>query len=311
MTLDRLEETEARLNEVLPYVDRIVVIDGGSIDGTREMLGEFVNKYGETISITIVDNPWPDVFSEQRNKYLEQVPDYSWCLISDPDEHFPVRTLLKLRLWVQMSDEAQVFDMFEFQAVDIFTDYKNDIIAENRAQWWKGLFFFKYPSTHYTGNPHETLNNAGTKSRTVRETYEHIKKHGVIWIRGHRNFFVQGGGPNLGENQPLWKPFRELVDRTVGIFSWPEMDRYYQKGNINQEIKDWFVEHRDHPKDQPEYDGASEVREGYYSYFVWYHPEELTQAMVNSDTSGFDYDLEITLIHGPDKWKELGFTKAV
>jgi len=48
------------------------------------------------------------------------------------------------------------------------------------------------------------------------------------------------------------------------------------------------------------YDGSSEIRECFLTYFVWYHPEEIPQELLEHDKSYKDYAHEAQKIHGPD-----------
>ena len=74
----------------------------------------------------------------------------------------------------------------------------------------------------------------------------------------------------MGTKQQLWGPFRELVKQKTGIESWKDFDAYMVGGKIDPEIRARIVEFRK----ETNYDGASEWREFYKTYFRIYHPEE-------------------------------------
>ena len=74
------------------------------------------------------------------------------------------------------------------------------------------------------------------------------------------------------------------------ITDWKDYDDYLVRGDVDQRLKDWFIRHMmdgveirnydKYPQSQAEkelgfdYDGASEVREGFRYYFEWLHPDE-------------------------------------
>jgi len=307
--LDNEMEVLARINEAEPYVDKVVVVDGGSEDRTMDVLTKF--QFSTYMPVTIKQMLWKDDWSGQRNNCLKEVEDYSWVLSSDTDEKFSNRTFQRLRALVEMSEQAIKYDLFWMQSITVELDYKDVEVSRMKDQYWKAQLFFKEPETHFEGIMHERLFRTATEEHynqlRTRDTYEHIKKYGVVWLRGHRNFFINGGGLNLREKQPLWLPFRQMIKDITGIESWHELNRYYIQGNIDQRIKDWFVDYRNHPL----VDNVPEVREGYKAYFIYLHPEELTQELINTDPTGIDYASEIVQIHGPEVWNSLNLKAEV
>jgi len=185
----------------------------------------------------------------------------------------------------------------------------------------KSLIFLWEEGIHYADTRlHETLiQPSGTRqvrlpdnADTLQEVvYEHIKLENVIWPRGMRNFYTFGGGPNLGDRQPLWKPFREILSRCGDFDNWTAVDKYLAGGNVCQELKDWMIKYRlegtstaehgiEHEGRQDNYDGSSEIRECFLTYFVWFHPEELPKEILESDKPYKDYAHEAEKIHGSD-----------
>ena len=269
MTMNRLSETKHCVEKCLPYVDKVIIVDGGSIDDT---VFYFRNWSQQEPKIEFYIHPWRDQFSEQRNNYIRYVPDHTWALVADPDEWFEDRTLEKLKKLTELGDQKG-YTMFGFQCRSV-TMKGPERAWEHVDDYWKGLFFKKFPSTKYVGNPHETLlkpeqrppNYAMVKTDLI---YEHVKQENVIWHRGARNMFAGGGGPNLGKKNPRWIRLREVCNE-LGIKSWHEFDRYLLKGNISDHIKNIMYEF----KDLDGWDGSSEHRELYKLYFRVYHPDE-------------------------------------
>lgn len=264
MTQNRLPETKFCLQRVLPYVDRAIIIDGGSID---DSIFYFRNWAQEEPKLEFYLHPWTDNFSAQRNNYLSRVEDNSWVLVSDPDEWFEDSVLQNLRQLVTAA-EAHGKDMVGFQCRSVSLKGPKRV-WQNLDQYHKRLLFKKYPGTTYAGNPHEHLRNHPHNIMDTSLVYEHVKQENVIWHRGARNLFAGGGGPNLGTSNPRWIALRQLCSE-LGINSWHEFDRYLLRGNIDQRVKGWLIS----VHDINGFDGASEHRETYKLYFRIYHPEE-------------------------------------
>ena len=99
--------------------------------------------------------------------------------------------------------------------------------------------------------------------------YEHRKQENVTWPRGVRNYSIGGGGPNLGSKNFRWVELKAVAAR-LGIGNWHQMHSYLLRGNIDAALKDWIVKYRR----ESGWDGSSEQREWYKTYFLMYHPEE-------------------------------------
>lgn len=269
MTMNRLYDTMKAIERVKPYVDRVVIVDGGSNDDTILTLRNYNG-------VELYIHPWEDNFSKQRTHYLDHAGNDNggtdWILVSDPDELFTVEALENMR---QEIDNAGAYNMLAFESNSI-TVAGTEITYHGHDNYWKALLFKWNKGIRYTGNPHETLIiNGGHRVKNLPYAYYHIKQSGATWHRGARNAFIGGGGDNVGERQPLWKPFRQLVLAKTGINDWNSFDKYMIRGNVDQEIKDSFMKF----KDETGYAGASEWREFYKTYFRIYHPEEEPQEM--------------------------------
>lgn len=296
MGFNRLEELVnfKTVETLLPYVDQFVYIDGSEgKDGTAEWL---FKHFPEDAPIVVIPNKWSDDFPGQRNMYLsyvESVMDDSfdnWVVVADTDEVYSELLAKHLRAIVQKAASSYHNDMLLVQCRSV-TVKGNERIYENLDDFHKPLIFRMYNGTRYwadrsstTGNKtalHEALQCNGRyvwrpiklDSQDGKLCYEHIKNEHIIWERGLRNFVVFGGGPNLGDKQPLWKPFREMLKKALNKDDYTSYDviQYFKSGNIEQEIKDWMIEYRN----EDGYDGSSEVRECFLSYFILYNPKEL------------------------------------
>lgn len=264
MTQNRLVETTKCIQDVLPYVDRVIIVDGGSIDDSIFTLRNWAE---EEPKLEFYLHPWTDNFSAQRNNYLDRVEANSWVLVSDPDEFFEQDTLENLQSLIT-SAEANDKNMIRFQCRSVSLKGSKRV-WESVDNYWKGLLFKKYTGTRYAGNPHERLANHPHRYIDTPFKYEHVKQQNVIWHRGARNLFAGGGGPNLGASNPRWVELRTLCS-SLGINSWHEFDKYLIKGELDERVRSWIIK----VHDVTGFDGSSEHREVYKLYFRIYHPEQ-------------------------------------
>lgn len=271
MTQNRLIESKACVERYLPYVDKIILVDGGSQD---DSIFYFRNWAMKEPKLEFYLHPWADNFSGQRNNYLSRVPDNTWALVSDPDEWFEDDLLKNLPNLVATA-EANNRDMVGFRCRSVSLK-GSERVWQNEDQYWKRLLFKKYPGTHYVGNPHEHLANHPHQIMDTHYVYEHVKQENVIWHRGARNMFVNGGGPNLSHSNPRWVQLRELCTG-LGVNTWHQFDQHLIKGNLSKELSDLIVTF----KDVNGFDGASEHRELYKLYYRIYHPEQEPEAYKN------------------------------
>jgi glycosyltransferase involved in cell wall biosynthesis len=269
MTQNRLPETVKCIERYLPYVDRVIIVDGGSIDDSIFYLRNWAM---EEPKLEFYIYPWTDNFSAQRNNYLSKVEPGTWALVSDPDEWFDDECLKNLRGLINTA-EVQGKDMIGFRCRSVSMKGPQRV-WENLDKYWKRLLFKKYEGTEYRGNPHEHLINHPHQILDTPFVYEHVKQQNIIWHRGARNLFAGGGGPNLGTNNPRWVQLRQMCAQ-LGIGSWHQFDQYLLKGNIAEPIKQWMIS----VHDIDGFDGASEHRELYKLYFRIYHPEEEPAAL--------------------------------
>ncbi len=263
MTLNRLHEVIRCIERVKPYVDRIIVVDGGSIDDTIVTLRNWDG-------IELYIHPWEDNFSQQRNNYVKHAlegPRSDWMIVSDPDELFSEDACKNLKY---LAETAGIHNAIAFRAESVYVNGP----TINRSQlknYWKALMFRLIDGSYYTGNPHETyIVPGGVNEKRVEYKYYHIKQEGVVWIRATRNVFIGGGGKNLGKDHPLWSNFRHLIKEKTGIDTWRDFNKYLVDGNIDSEIKDQLCKF----KEEDGYDGAEEWKQMYKTYFELYHPEE-------------------------------------
>lgn len=319
----RNENVVKNFSHSLPYVDCAVLVNGGDIPLEVESWDRVITVYRR----------WDDQFTHQRNTYITKVGDLAekWSepvllCVSDDDEFYTEPLWKSIRDIGQRAWEDDI-NVLRVRAKDTTVNRKGEVLDTRLAEWYKPLIFVYEPGMHYVGIGNSEVHEhmimpSGYRIAHLGQDpdshlyYEHVKEYGVIWPRAARNFFAGGGGPNLGETQSLWKPFREMVRRLTGIERSNDFLKYLERGNIHKEIKDWFIRYRfegtsefgAHEGRKDSYDGSSEVREQFLAYFVYYHPEELDPALALADKQrGYiDYVAEISKIHGEEAVKTIG-----
>ncbi len=307
MVTDRIETMKPNLERAFPYFDRFVIVDGGSTDGTVEWLEQ-------QPKVEIVHFKWCDDFPKSRNQYFKRIgeirdPDeISVCCVADDDEFYSEFLMKNIDIIVkELVDSGSNQLALRCRSVTLDKDWNR--ISETLDDFWKPLIFVWEPGMLYEDPGHvvhETLIvpsgqrqlRANDFADTGKEVlYEHIKKEGINWVRGIRNFYTCGGGHNMKDTQPLWQPFREMISKHVEFDNWLDVEAYFRKGNIAQEIKDWFIAHR--LDGLPSYDQEfTEIREGFLTYFIWYNPQELPKELLEQDKHYMDYEAEVKKIHG-------------
>ena len=81
MQLNLIRDTAQRVNEMAPYVDRIVVVDSGSVDDSILYL-----RNHEAVDLYV--HAWADCWPKQRNFYLQHAnedPKADWIVVLDSD----------------------------------------------------------------------------------------------------------------------------------------------------------------------------------------------------------------------------------
>lgn len=278
MQQNNLYETSRVLDRVSPFVDDMVVVDGGSCDGSI-----FYLRNRDDVRMFL--HPWKDHFSDQRNNYLrgaENVVKQSGhdgdfiIICSDPDEIFDFEALYKLR---DLVDEmlAKGCNVVTFRCISETLEGER-VVWSNKDNYYKNLMYYydvKNPPK-YINNPHETLIiNGGQKIMRTECIYRHRKQKDIIFAKGARNMYIGGGGPNLSTKNPRWLELRGVISTIYGrVLSWHEFEKELMKGDIDKRILEWMIKY--HNVDG--FDGASEHRE-LFKYYRILHPEDVPEEL--------------------------------
>lgn len=127
------------LEQALPFVDAIVVVDTGSKDRTPEIAA----RYG----VRLIRHEWQSDFAAARNACLEEIED-GWVLTLDADEYLTPEAGAWLRYLAERSG-PKVYYLRTY-------NYHNEFLAHFTDQANIRLFW-RAPDMRYVGEIHEQL----------------------------------------------------------------------------------------------------------------------------------------------------------
>lgn len=287
ITQNRIKNIKRNIPRVIDYVDRIVIIDAFSTDGTKEWLENYSPK------VTVVQRKWDDNFGNQHNEYIKQIKD-GWVLVCDDDE-IPSEALLKcLPRMIEESKGGYKYCIVSFACHPMEIDEDNNIVADNGPSNFHKEIFFKYnPGMYYDVVLHQCLhghfiNEKRTPKNEIMierdELYYHLKPDINLWRSACRNWWIAGIWPIYVEVpsgiKPVeWYALKELVKEVypqVRVFR--DFDDLMKKGNIDKRIKDFFYDIKDLPDRKAprngEIHGMNELRAYWKYYFERLWPNE-------------------------------------
>lgn len=276
VSFNRLEESKIWVRRHCPHVDRTIIIDGGSWDGSVEF---FNSQECKDLRVECYVHPWKDNPPEQRNKYMDLVSD-GWVLVLDCDELLDTSSLYRLR-YIAKEAETGGFDGVAFRAHDIHTGLDGEIY-DNLSNYYNRVFFKSCNGMKYVGHTHVALYRPGMRDRCLRTEgqYFHIKAWADQFIRACRNYWTTCAVADNRTDDPAWVEFKKLVaDFKFEYFY--QFFEYMKDGDISQSLKKWFIDHKD--------DENPEARSWFISYFAFLHPEENVDKLGNKDVP---YDQE-------------------
>jgi len=259
-SFNRLEESMIWVRQHCRFVDRTIIIDGGSKDGSIDF---FNSQECKDLKVECYVHPWVDNPPGQRTKYLDLIQE-GWVLVLDCDELLELPALYQLKF---LADEAEKTGRtgIAFLAHDIQVDTEGGIY-DSLSNYYNRLFFKACYNMRYVGSTHVALVRPGMPDHCMKTEYQyyHIKPWVDVFFRGCRNYWTTSGvAQNTEDNK--WRDFKALTIEK-GFKYFHEFSEYIKAGNIDQVFKDWFIKHKD--------DDNPEARSWFVSYFVFLHPEE-------------------------------------
>lgn len=290
------EKTEDCLGRMMAHADIdhiILVYDQTMTAEQKKKIAAWTKNYKKGHAVF---NKFKDNMPEMRNAYLKKAKELGvdWCIVSDPDELFSVEFAKTIRNEIERAHEAG-YNMLPVHAKDQFENVdwldELDLLKESpggyrETDFWKPLLVFRlYPDVHYEGvgiekNVHETLVTANSwrkKNLPRKMYYVHRKSAFRIWRNAARNMFIGGGGNNVGETNPLWKPLKVICAKHK-VNSWPEFEEFIRegKGINNPEFENWLKK----ALQAPPTNWGTETRET-AKWFYALHMDQVTDEIQN------------------------------
>lgn len=278
LTMNRLEELQRAVRHHAPAVDRTIIIDGCSTDGTVEWLEseecKKLNVEYKCIKQKLFQygNHNPD----KRNPYLEMAGDDGWILCLDDDELLYEDVLSSLRP-LATGAERNGYDGVKFKPHDIWYKEDGSILRDiKHPDYWSPMFWKSYPGQHYRGHTHVRIVRPRARERWFESDsyYKHIKDERRLWRNSTQNYWTTVGLAQNNTDDKTWSEFHDMM-KCYGFYDWHVLDEKMKEGNLPEEITDWFIEHKEaeNPEER--------------SWFVWYciflHPEENKNKISNRD----------------------------
>jgi hypothetical protein len=279
VVLNRKDEVIENLRRTCPYVDRTIIVDGGSEDGLQEWLfSDEARQLGvEPIVHKQVRMQYGNHTPTERNIYLNQMETGSgnWALVLDSDEFLEEEALKSLHSLAERAEKTGGNSIC-FQAHDIWT-YADGRVYDNVAEYWHHSMFFKcVPGMTYQGHTHAGVHRPGIPYRAIKSPlqYEHRKTELQMWKSSCYLWWTTSKTAQNVTTDPVWLAFHSMMKRH-GYLDWHVFKKVMDKGTVADEIKQWFIDHRD--------DANPEAAAWFVHYFVNLHPEQNTNKL-NSDT---------------------------
>jgi len=277
------ERTVKCVELMAPYVDMVIIVADQTV--SEEQIEKLKRIKG---NVHVIHTKFPDDIPKFRNKYMAyaELNDVDWVVVSDPDEVFNEQFAKDLRKIVEEL-EAKGYNIAGINCHEQFEDIEwldeLDLLKEcpggyRESDFYKNLLFKLRPGLRYVGvgigRVHETW-NIQEEWRAInlpkeKYWYTHTKSALDIWRNAARNVVLGGGGDNVGEINPYWKPLRELMSKH-GIKDWTDFERKVKEKQVPRELSLYILSLLEAPNN----DWGRECRQ-LAKWFLWYNREYLT-----------------------------------
>jgi glycosyltransferase involved in cell wall biosynthesis len=272
--LNRLNELQRNVRHYASHVDKMIVSDGGSTDGSIQWLqSEECRQYNLEVVIKKQTRlPYGNHTPDARNPYLKIAGTTGWILVVDTDEYLEEEACEHLRYFATRAEQAG-YDEVRFQAHDVWT-YETGEVYDNLSNYWKQDMFVKaYPGMEYRGHTHSGLLRPGAVNSFAKAQsqggkfllYRHEKTERMMWRNSTFLYWTTSGVAQNRTDSADWHQFHDIMN-SYNFEDWHDFIKVMEKGNIPEVLKDWFVAHKD--------DENPEAAAYFIYYFVFLHPHE-------------------------------------
>jgi len=282
-SLNRLPEMKEQIKRTSKFVDRTIIVDGGSWD---ESIDWFNSQECKDLNVECYVHEWVDDPPGFRNFYMQRI-DSGWALVLDCDEYLELPALYKLKFLAKEAEDKGMTGV-AFLAHDIQTDPDGGVY-ESESNYYNRLFFKADPQMKYVGHTHVALlrPNLPDICMKTKFKYYHIKPWADVFIRACRNYWTTSAcAQNTIKNPECWIEFKKIT-ADAGFKYFYQFAEYMKKGNIASVFKKWFIDNKE--------DENSEARSWFVSYFMFLHPEENVDKISNRDVQYRDGRDPITM----------------
>lgn len=204
------------LESVKDVVDEIVIVDTGSLDGTKEIAAFYTDK--------IYDFTWIDNFAAARNYSFSRATK-EYCMWMDADDVLPMKEKEKFWKWKNQDFRSQKVDVVMMKYVTAFDEvgngtfsfYRERLLKRERGFLWRGRVheaIMPEGNIEYLDVSIEHHSKKAVYSDRNLKIYEKMKKDGVVF--GARDFFYYARELYYHEK------YREAVEYFVKFLALPE-----------------------------------------------------------------------------------------
>ena len=158
IVFNEAERIERCLQSVAPWVDQLVILDSGSVDGTTDICRRFTDE--------VYSTDWPG-FGAQRNRALK-LCRHEWVLNIDADEVVP----LGLRTEIETLMRREMID-FNLVKIPWHTVLFGKRLKFGRYSTPQGKLFLKEGAQFKQRSVHETLLIPSEHSLTLTSGLDH------------------------------------------------------------------------------------------------------------------------------------------
>ena len=241
ITLNRKEILEHLIKESLEFFDVVRICDGGSNDGTQDM----VERYG----CELYEREWDDKYHEQDNYLLDRSKPKDWVMIMDDDE-CPSRQLLS-----QMRDmiddcKKNKMNMISLPSILVLDGEMqldtDEFIRRCRKEpienFFRKFWLFEYDkSVRSYGSPHRSVESQmGWNTFHQPYPYYHFKSSWSFIINDCQHGWLYPPGQGYTPSQA--KEMHSVLPRFKDI---TEIEPYIMAGEYSDEFIAFAEKHKD------------------------------------------------------------------
>jgi glycosyltransferase involved in cell wall biosynthesis len=257
ITQDRVENLQRNFPKVVDYVDRILVIDGGSVDGTVDFCKSFSK-------VELYHREWDDSFANQYNEYLKHVRE-GWIALFDDDEVTSPELCQNLDKLINESNYGANYSIVEFRAHPFSED-----LDQGPCNYWRQMLFRWTPNLRYQIDLHQQIVGYQS-SRCIRTDleYYHVKTLKSEYRAACRNWWTGGvwpSGPRTdGIKGQEWHELRKLTSiYHPEVVNFNHLARHMIQQTLHPALKKWIVYNFNKLENEPLFNELRAYKRYYY-----------------------------------------------